>query len=327
MPTTGYHARTASPALFGETENGWAAPAEPVAASNYEIVGSSTAMQRLRLQIRRIGPHFRTMLVCGEPGSGKELTARALHLESHAADGPFIVCPATAGQFSDAMKRAQSGTLFLDGISEMTTEAQSQLLRILRGHEWAQDGLGSPQKINLRMIASSSHDLRALVSAGRFQQELYHQVATLTVSLPPLRERAEDIPELATYFLRRFAGAYGKTVDRIAQDAMGQMIQFHWPGNVRELENVMHHGVLLCEDNVLETQALPGFAEVVASARSVANMSGTARLQDVVEQHVLQVLKSCAGNKLRAAEALGISRSTLYRMLETTAEGTLLPGP
>jgi DNA-binding NtrC family response regulator len=278
-------------------------------------------MQRLRLQIRRIGPHFRTMLVCGEPGSGKELTARALHHVSHAAEGPFIVCPADASQLTEAMRMAQSGTLFLDEISEMPAELQSRLLRMLRRQEWAQDGLGVPQKISLRMIASSSQDLRALVSAGRFQQELYHQMATLTISLPPLRERAEDIPELAMHFLRRFALAHSKTVNRIARDAMNQMIQFHWPGNVRELENVMHQGVLLNEGDVLEAQALPKFDEVAASPQRVASVGGSTRLQDIVEQHVLQVLKSCAGNKLRAAETLGISRSTLYRMLETTAEG------
>ena len=282
-------------------------------------------MQRLRLQARRIGPHFRTMLVCGEPGSGKGLVARALHKTSPGADGPFIVCPANGCQLADAMKMAHQGTLFLDEISEMPAETQSQLLRMLRRHEWAQEGLAAPHKINLRMIASSSQDLRAMVSAGRFQQDLYHQVATLTLAVPPLRDRTEDVPELALHFLRRFALAYGKTVSRIAKDALDQMIRFDWPGNVRELENVIRHGVLLSEGSVLETQALPEFAEAVVSPPSVAINGGATRLEDIVEQHVLQVLKSCAGNKLRAAETLGISRSTLYRMLETSAEGHM-PG-
>lgn len=291
------------------------------------MVGNSAAMQRLRLQVRRIGPHFRTVLISGEAGSGKELTARALHTMSQGAAGPFIVCDAPSlsnvenDQVAEAIRRAHRGTLFLDGISELSTEAQGQLLRVFRRHEWVQDGLASPQKINLRIVASTSQDLRALVSAGRFQQEIYHRVATLTIALPPLRERIEDVPELAAYFLQRYAQTYSKPVSRIAEEAMNRLSLFHWPGNVRELENVMHHAVLLSEGTMLEAHELPPFAEPGVSAHSNANASGAVRLQDIVDQHVMQVLKSCAGNKLRAAETLGISRSTLYRMLDACAQG------
>jgi DNA-binding NtrC family response regulator len=324
MSTSGYHVATPSRPSFRKTPHSLEDTDTSIGASEFEMVGSSAAMHRLRLQVRRIGPHFRTMLVSGEAGSGKELTARALHTMSQGADGPFVVCDAPSlgdaknDQVAGAIKMAHRGTLFVDGISELSTEAQSQLLRVLRRHEWAQEGLASPHKTNLRIIASSSQDLRALVSAGRFQQDIYHRVATLTIALPPLRERIEDVPELAAYFLRRYAHAYSKPVSRIAEEVMNQLTLFRWPGNVRELENVVHHAVLLSEGAVLEAHELPPFAEPGVSALS--NASGAVRLQDIVEQHVTQVLKSCAGNKLRTAETLGISRSTLYRMLDACAQ-------
>lgn len=292
------------------------------------MIGSGAAMQRLRLQVRRIGPHFRTVLVSGEAGTGKELAARALHNISPGAAGPFVIGHAATlddarGEGGDAddciarlMKLAHRGTLFIDGIGEMPLEVQGRLLRVLRRHEWAQDGLAAPQKMDLRIVASTSQDLRALVAAGRFRQELHHRIATLEISLPPLRVRMEDIEELATWSLRRFARLYGKSVDGIAEDAMERLKLHPWPGNVRELENVVRNGVLLSEGAVLNAHELPAFA-TEAETYPAGCM---ARLQDVVEQHVLRVLKDCAGNKLRAAEVLGISRSTLYRMLEACSQ-------
>jgi DNA-binding NtrC family response regulator len=288
-------------------------------------------MQRLRLQIRRIGPHFRTVVIGGETGSGKELAARALHATSAGASGPFVVChSATLGdqaiesadagyRIAELMKMAHRGSLFFDGIDEMPLEAQGRLLRVLRRNEWAQDGFAAPAKMDLRMIASASQDLRVLVSAGRFRQELYHRMATLTIDLPPLRERAEDIAELAMCFLGRFARMYGKCVGQISEGALERLRSHTWPGNVREMESVLRNAVLLSEGSVLDAQTLPPFVEADASAPCFAEAHNAGRLQDVVEHHVLHVLKSCSGNKLRAAEVLGISRSTLYRMLEGCA--------
>ena len=339
MSTSGYHAAFPSPASFREPQSGLGEFAPPADAKEFAMVGEGAAMQRLRLQVRRIGPHFRTVLMSGEAGSGKELAARALHGMSQGAGGPFVVChAATLGdalaadeemeepgdRIASLMKMAHRGTLFLHGIGEMPLEAQGRLLRVLRRHEWAQDGLAAPQKMDLRIIASTSQDLRVLVAAGRFRQELYHRIATLEIALPPLRERVEDIAELAICFLHRFARLYGKSVDRIAEDAMERLKLYRWPGNVRELENVVRNGVLLSEGAVLEAQELPGFAAADVDASSKVGVGGIARLQDVVEQHVLLVLKSCGGNKLRAAELLGISRSTLYRMLEACSQGDAL---
>jgi DNA-binding NtrC family response regulator len=295
------------------------------------MVGTGPAMMRLRMQVERIGPHFRAVVVSGEAGTGKELAARALHRLSPGSGGPFVVCHAgesstegfdtkmvaSPADIDCMVKMAQGGTLFLDGISEMQIEAQAHLLRLLRRQDGSQGGLAVSQKMNLRMIASTREDLRVMASTGRFLQELYQRLAMVEIALPPLRERREDIPQLATYFVERLISRLGKNIEGIAGDAMKRLEAHVWPGNVRELESALRHGVLQCEGTVLEAGDLPAFVVASAAESAVADALGTLRLQDVVEQHVLRVLKNCAGNKLRTAELLGISRSTLYRMLES----------
>jgi DNA-binding NtrC family response regulator len=250
---------------------------------------------------------------------------------SPASDVPFVVCHAsaiedvlakceestsTADDDVRLMKGSVRGTLFLDGISEMSLEVQGRLLRVLTQYESAQSRVDASQRIDLRIIASTSEDLRILVSTGRFRHELYQRLATVDIALPPLRERMEDFPELARYFLDRFAQLYGRGVREIADEAMERMQKHPWPGNVCELERVLQNGVLRSEGEVLEPHDLPPFAEAGQPDKSTTPMSKNVRLKDVVEQHVLRVLKDCGGNKLRASEMLGISRSTLYRMLD-----------
>jgi DNA-binding NtrC family response regulator len=303
------------------------------------IVGSSTAMKRVRQQVRRIGPHFRTVLVSGEAGTGKELVARALHRMSPASGGPFVICHAaaiedalaeceggtsTADDVGRLMKGSVRGTLFLDRISDLSLEVQGRLLRALMQHELTQSRLDMSQRTDLRIIASTGEDLRILVSTGRFSQELYQRLATVDITLPPLRERMEDLPELARYFRERFSQLYGRSVCEIADEAMERMQKHLWPGNVCELESVLRNGVLRSEGKVLEPDHLPMFAEANQHEQSTTGASRSLRLQDVVEQHVLRVLKDCGGNKLRASEVLGISRSTLYRMLEAGASADTL---
>jgi DNA-binding NtrC family response regulator len=312
----------------------------PIAARDEpEIVGDSATMQRLRLQVRRIGPHFRTVLLTGERGTGKQLVARALHAMSPGAAGPFVVCHAAAiedalveceegagtpGDMGHLIKKAQRGTLFLGGINEMPLEVQSRLLRVLRQYESVQSRLHASERMELRLIASTSEDVKVLAATGRFRQELYQRLATVDIALPPMRERREDLPQLAMCFLGRFAVLYGSAVREIADEAMERMQEYCWPGNVGELESVLRNGVLQSEGKVLEPHHLPVFAEPNRSEPSMTGVAGSVRLQDVVEQHVVRVLKDCGGNKLRTAEVLGISRSTLYRMLDAGASANTL---
>jgi DNA-binding NtrC family response regulator len=296
-----------------------------------EIVGSSTAMKRLRQQIRRIGPHFRTVLVSGEPGTGKELVARALHRMSPASGGPFVTCRAAAivealeerersdraaDDVGHLMKRSARGTLFLDQISDMPLEAQGRLLQGLMQHELAQSRIHAQQRMDLRIIASTEEDLRILLSTGRFSQELYRRLATVDIALPPLRERMEDLPEVARYFMERFARLYGRGICDITDKTMERMQEYRWPGNISELEDVLRDGARRSEGGQIELHHLSLFAEAKRPELSTIPAVGSVRLQDVIEQHVLRVLKDCGGNKLRASEVLGISRSTLYRMLD-----------
>jgi DNA-binding NtrC family response regulator len=306
----------------------------PVQRGEFEIVGSSAAMRRLRLQVRRIGPHFRAVLVSGEPGTEREWVARALHGMNQDSRAPFVACQAAA--FDDALAEcdasvewrdgvaprwnmSQRATLFLDEVSEMPLEAQGRLLEVLKRHGLAQSRLNGPRRMDLRMVASTSEDLKILVSTGRFRQDLYQRLATVDITVPPLRERIEDLPELSRYFLDRFALLDGRCFRGIAEDAMELMRRYHWPGNARELESMLRDGFLQSKGGLIELYHLPVFAWQSGIEQSMAVASSSARLQDVVEQHVLRVLKNCGGNKLRAAEVLGISRSTLYRMLDTTA--------
>jgi DNA-binding NtrC family response regulator len=297
-------------------------------------------MKRLRQQVRRIGPHFRTVLVSGEAGTGKELVARALHRISPASDGPFVVCHASAMEDVVAkceqcartseedgllMKRPVRKTLFLDCIGDMSLEVQGRLLRVLMQYEATQSRANVPQRMELRIIASTDEDLKILVSTGRFSHELHQRLATVDIALPPLRDRMEDLPELTRFFMERFAQLYGRGVREVVDEAMERMQKHLWPGNVSELESVLRNGVMRSEGEILHAHDLHLFADESESNQSMTAANRSVRLQDVVEQHVLRVLKDCGGNKLRASEALGISRSTLYRMLDAGGSADALP--
>jgi DNA-binding NtrC family response regulator len=281
------------------------------------------------------------VLISGEAGTGKEQVARALHGMSHVADGPFVVCHGAALEEAvaehlkendrsavspDALgcltKMAHRGTLFLHGIHEMPLQTQLRLLRLLRRHDSTQSHLETC-KLDLRMIAATSENLKILASAGRFQQELYQRFAMVEITLPPLRARRDDIPDLTKYFMSQLAPLYCSKVPRISDEAMERMLNYSWPGNVRELKGIVRSSLSRVEGEVLESHHLPALAEEDVPSSTAEGIAESARLQDVVEQHVLRVLKDCGGNKVRAAEVLGISRSTLYRMLDASASAVL----
>jgi len=290
-----------------------------------EIVGDSVAMQLLRDQVRRLGPHFRTVLLRGEPGTGKHLAARALHGFSAHSVGPFIVhrCKPQANESTQSstpitslLQAAHRGTLYLDEIGAIPKKSQADLLATLQHRERARGPI-MVHGLEARIIASSSQDLRVQVATGRFNEQLYQRLTTVEIELPPLRERTEDIPALAEHFLRQHAESLGRQPLTITSEALEQMQAYRWPGNVAELHEQMRSAFEKCATGRIETHHLRT-EESLLKEQEPATIPTPTRLQEVVEQHVFQVLKECSGNKVRAAELLGISRSTLYRMLDSS---------
>lgn len=302
---------------------GFGLSSPPDEIAGYELVGDSAATQRLRQKIDRIGPHFKTLLLRGEIGTGKELAARALHDRSGGERASFVHChgasladgihgerTATTGSPWHLMGTQRSGTFFLDSVDEMPLPAQQFLLEILDFQM-----RGQPR---FKMIAATCYNLERMVGAGRFRPDLYHHLAAIEIVIEPLRNRPDDIPALARRIVRRFSDLYSKDEPALQDDTLRLLMGHSWPGNVRELENTLRNGVLVCDDAILRPQHIC-IAELTPSFGD-AGMGGPSasipRLQDVIDRHVVKVLQACSGNKVRAAEMLGISRSTLYRMLE-----------
>lgn len=298
-----------------------------------DLLGDEAGLRHIRSQVERIGPHFRLALLTGESGSGKKQVARSLHLASPGADGPFVVADAVrlenaliAGAESqtavspapsdldDLLESSRGGTLFLDEIATLSLAGQAALLSLL-DRQARTRGLR-----DTRIIASTGRSLRAMAASAAFRQDLLYRISTVEIAVPSLRERKADIPGLTQRFLQTFSQLNGKSVQGLSRDALDRLCRHEWPGNVRELENTIRGAVSKCDGASLELRHLPslekpapvGFELRPTAARSV-------RLQDVVEEHVLEILRRCDGNKLRAAELLGISRSTLYRMLDSVA--------
>ena len=301
----------------------------PAYAPRHGMLGHSTPMQRLFAQLERIGPHVRSALITGETGTGKELAARALHTLGPGAAGPFVVCDASTlvegvresehfGPAKDTARElfesASRGTLFLDEVGEMTPGNQAKLLRVLQHLEMRRATSGWPAKAEMRVLTATHRDLRAMAASGQFRQDLYYRISTVEIQLPPLRARRDDIAVLAQHFAEQYARQYAKPGSSLATETLEVLEQYSWPGNVREMQNVICHAVLQADGEVL----LPCDLPLLDSAISIptAEAPQLLLLEDVVQHHTRRVLKLCAGNKVHAAELLGISRSTLYRMLD-----------
>ena len=311
---------------------------ELVAAYRFQgIVGRSPAIMQLFANIRRVAPHYQTVLVTGATGTGKELAARALHQLSPASAGPFVVCNCSAlvetlveselfgyvkGAFTGAVndktgvfEYADSGTVFLDEIGELPLSAQAKLLRILQNHEV--QAVGSPvvRTVDVRVIAATNRDLRSLVASGRFREDLYYRISMIEINLPDLSERREDLPLLQRFFVSKFANQYQKPVTGLTRRAQAALARHPWPGNVRELENVIGSACMMAAGNVIDVADLPQYLRD-ATSRPDRGDPGLITLEEVQWRHVDYVLQRVHGNKARAAEILGISRCTVYEILE-----------
>jgi DNA-binding NtrC family response regulator len=298
-----------------------------------QLIAESRAMRPVLTLLERVGPSVANVLVTGEHGTGKEVVARWLHAASPRAERALIVVNAGAlsdgvfesemfghvkGAFTDAktdrvgyVELADQGTLFLDEIGTMPATQQAKLLRVLQAGEFQRVGTSRVRRADLRVIAATNVDIAREVAEGRFREDLLYRINTVEIHLPPLRERTEDIPRLAMHFLAASTSRYGKRLTGIDPDALQTLVDYSWPGNVRELAHVMERAVLMSTDehNRPDDLGLRPRGE------------GSARLEemtlDEVERFLIRrALARCQGNVSRAADALGLSRSALYRRLQ-----------
>src|SRR5580693_5496866 len=298
-----------------------------------EIVGCSDPMRKVLTQVAKVAPSDSTVLILGETGTGKELIARALHRRSSRANKPFVrvncaAIPQTLiaselfghekGAFTGALQRrvgrfesADGGTLFLDEVGDLPTETQIALLRVLQEREFERVGSNHPISVNVRLLAATNRDLTAAVATGTFRQDLFYRLNVVPIVVPPLRERAEDIPLLVEYFVGRYAKAAGKTIRHICKQTLERLTVYDWPGNIRELQNVVERAVILSETDTF-------FVEEswlnLESAESRHPREGLSTLSDREVEIIEAALAECQGRiagPSGAAAKLGIPRSTL----------------
>ena len=315
-----------------------------------QLHGESASMRQLREQIQLIAETDATVLVRGESGCGKELIARSVHQQSARREGPFVCVNCAAlneslleselfghekGAFTGATDRrvgrfeqADGGTLFLDEVGEMSAAVQAKFLRMLEGHPFERIGGREQIQVDVRIVAATNRDLEAAVEDGSFRKDLYFRLQVAEVTAAPLRERVEDIRLLAESFLRRFVQRTGRRIAGFSEDSMGRLMGYSWPGNVRELQNTIERTVILCRGEVIRAEdlQLSGLGvkssdSVAAEAkRDVAGVFVERPLADVEREHILAMLERTGGNKSRAAQILGIERSTLDRKLKRYEE-------
>ena len=345
------------------------------------MVVQSASMRRLLKTIARLGPYKATVLIHGESGTGKELVARALHTLGPVPKGPFVTFNCSnlvenlaesqlfghvRGAFTDAredslgyFRSANGGSLFLDEIGELPLRLQPKLLRAVETHEVQPVGSAVSYKVDIRLIAATNRDLRAMVKLGEFRDDLYYRLSATAILVPPLRERRDAIEALTGHFIEHYNRLFGKTIRYVRRHVLDAMGQYDWPGNVREFAHAIQSAVMLTDGDRLDMQSLPehvanctyprsaaaneDLIEMPFGSESLAGEPGevaaanTAEVQtpllldEVIKRTLVRSLEETEGNRRRAADLLGISRSTLYRMLTRygLAEegGRRRPGP
>jgi transcriptional regulator with PAS, ATPase and Fis domain len=295
--------------------------------------------------IARVAPTKSVVLILGESGTGKERIARAIHQHSPRANHPFVAVDCGAltetlleseifghvrGSFTGAVadkkgvfEEAEGGTCFLDEIGDISPNMQAKLLRVLQEHEVRRVGGKDWVKVDARVIAATNQNLDALVAKGTFRQDLYYRLNVVAIHLPPLRDRVEDIPLLASYFLKCYSQENGKSVTAISDAAMKLLCDYSWPGNIRELENAIEQAVVLSNQPVLAPDDFPPAVRSNATSKLTPNLppdgqflfSDTPTLEEIKKRYVLHVLNRNQGNVSRTARVLNVDRRSLYRML------------
>ncbi len=306
----------------------------PVSAFD-NIIGNSPAMAEIFKTIHHVKDSRTTVLIRGETGTGKELVARAIHFDGNRAAKPYVpvncaainenlmgselfghVKGAYTGAVSDkqgVFEAADGGTLFLDEIGDIGKGLQQTLLRAIDNGEIQPVGSFKRKHVQVRIIAATNKNLEHMVEKGTFREDLYYRVNVVTISLPPLRERLDDLALLASHFLKRYAAQNNKQIDHISPDALKLMEKYNWPGNVRELENTIERATLFEEGPALSIKSLPSIFRHSVSRPFRRNIHS---LDQMNRTHIEDVLESTGGNKTEASKILGINRSTLYRIMK-----------
>jgi two-component system, NtrC family, response regulator HydG len=307
------------------------------------VVGNSPRMHEVLAKLKSIAPTSATVLVQGETGTGKELVAKAIHVNSPRKNKQFVAMNCTAlnenlledelfghepGAFTGAdrlrkgrFEHANGGTLFLDEVGDMPLSLQSKLLRVLENQEVFRIGSNDAIKVNVRLLSATNRDLEAAVASGAFRQDLYFRLKVVTVNLPPLRERREDLPLLTSHFIKEFNQRHGKNVKGVDETIRKAMAAYDWPGNVRELRNLIESMVVQDLDNVLgvddlqEGDSLLRLQLADTGAAGPGNLVGRP-LNDVERYYIEQTLALTEGNREEAARRLGIGERTLYRTIQ-----------
>lgn len=307
------------------------------------IIGKSQPMKELIEMVAMIAPSEATVLITGESGTGKELIARSIHFNSHRKDHPLVIvnCAALAetlleselfghekGAFTGADRRregrfmqANKGTIFLDEIGETSATMQAKLLRVIQEREIQRVGSEEPMNVDVRILAATNRDLKKDVEAGRFREDLYYRLNVVTLEVPPLRDRLDDIPLLAQYFLERYSRKNRKQVKGFSPFAMDMLLKYQWPGNVRELENAVERAVILLPGDYITEKEFPLSITQSYSAESDRNIPQfsaleTRPLEEIEKEAILAALEAAGGNKSEAARRLGINRKTLHKKLK-----------
>jgi DNA-binding NtrC family response regulator len=296
------------------------------------LVGQSKAMQNVFNLILDVAETDSNILITGETGTGKGLVAKAIHTQSPRAYGPFIAvnCGALTehlleselfghekGAFTDAkysrkgrFELAQGGTLFLDEVGEIAMKMQIDLLRVLEEKQFFRVGGVRPIEADLRILSATNRELGQAIEERSFRQDLYYRLNVITIHVPPLRERKEDIPLLANHFLRRFSKEMNKPFDKISREALDEMMLYDWPGNVRELENAIERAVVIGRGRTVNVEYLPFYEGQAAYTPKDGS------LREVEKAHIIQIIEDSSWNITRAASTLGIDRVTLYNRIK-----------
>jgi Nif-specific regulatory protein len=297
------------------------------------IIGSSKPMQEVYQLIDRVTRTRTTVLILGESGVGKELVASAIHFNSGAAKGPFVKFNCAAlpesvieselfghekGSFTGAIgarkgrfEDADGGTVFLDEVGELSLPVQAKLLRVLQERTFERVGGNKSIKVNLRVIAATNRNLVEMVEKGTFREDLYYRLNVFPITIPPLRDRGNDIVALADHFVAQFSNELGMEVKRISTSAINMLLSYHWPGNVRELENVIERAIILSEDGVIHGENLPPSLQMPVLAEVECKGSLETRLNAVEYEMIIEALKVQQGNTTEAARMLGLTRRIL----------------